>query len=792
MEPVGNRKEEELLRGLTAAEAEERVQSGRVNGDETVRTKTFGQILFTNLVTPFNILNLILAVLILLVHSPRNALFMGVIVCNAVIGTVQEIRAKKLIDRLSLIAAPKAHVIRDGRTLEIPVSGIVLDDLMELKAGMQVCADCRLLSGEPEVDESMITGESDPVEKEPGGELLSGSFIVSGSCLARVIRVGGDNYAAKITKQAKYLKRPASEIMISVNRLIKAIGFLLIPVGTALFIKQHLFLGQDIRKAVVSTVAALVGMIPEGLVLLTSVVLAVSVIRLGRRQALVQELYSIEMLARVDVLCLDKTGTITEGRMQVRAWEPLSGHTEEELQRKACGLVQAIGDTNPTARAVLESGAAPAAWTVIRTIPFSSARKFSAVFTEEAGALYLGAPGYVAKNTLPEETAAQIGAVAAQGERVLLLAQTGDVTAEHPEDDAEVIGFVRITDVIRSSAPETLAYFKEQGVELKVISGDAPETVSAIAARAGLSGAENYVDATTLAGEAETKAAASRYTVFGRVKPEQKLWLIQALKAEGHTVAMTGDGVNDVMALRESDCSIAMAAGSDAARNVSQIVLLNSDFASMPHIVAEGRRSINNLQRSAALFLTKTGFSTLIALIFLFLAAPYPLQPIQFTLISGLTIGIPSFVLALEPNRELVRGHFLPNVLRKALPGSFTDVTAVVLLTVLSLSAELPHAEMSSMSTLAVAFVGFLVLFKVCVPFDRNRICLFAGLIVLFVLAAVLFGGFFGIRPIHWEMFKVLIIIAGVSVGAYLLFLLLFEKILGRWFSGGASPRKKP
>lgn len=528
---------EKMHRGLSSAEVAERMRKGQVNGEQEVKTKSFSQIFLTNIVTPFNILNVILAVLIFLVHSPKNALFMGVIFSNALIGTIQEIRAKCLIDKLSLIAAPKARVIRDGREQEIPVAELVLDDWMSLSAGRQICADAQVISGECEVNEALITGESDPVIKKEGDPLMSGSFVVSGRCLARIIHVGEDNYAAQITRQAKYLKRPSSEIMEGINQIIRSIGAIILPIGLLLFLKQYFFLDIPVQDAVVSTVAALVGMIPEGLVLLTSVVLAVSVIRLGRKQALVQELYSIEMLARVDVLCLDKTGTITEGSMQVDEIYPLGRWQEQDVKEAVRLLAQGLMDENPTAQALRQYCPESISLEPQQKVPFSSARKWSGISFAGRGSYVMGAGEFVLEECGPEICGPMAEAVS-RGQRVLVIARSPYLfSGQQLPAELEPVGLVFISDRLRPSAKETLKYFADQGVTLKVISGDHPLTVAKIAGRAGLAGADNYIDASTLHSEDEVRKAADQYTVFGRVTPEQKLWLVQALKAEGHTVA---------------------------------------------------------------------------------------------------------------------------------------------------------------------------------------------------------------------------------------------------------------
>ncbi len=769
---------EDGRRGLTRQEVQERIQKGQVNGEEEIRSKSFGQILWGNLVTPFNILNVILASLILLVGSFKNMLFMGVILSNTVIGTVQEIRAKRLIDKLSLITEPKARVIRDGREETIRVEEVVLDDVTVLETGSQVCADSRVLSGSCEVNEALITGEPDPILKRQGDFLLSGSFVVSGRVQAQVEHVGADNYAAQISRNAKYMKRPHSEIVSSINRLIKVIGFSIVPVGAALFCKEVFLGGLFWKEAVVSTVASMVGMIPEGLVLLTSVVFAVGVLRLGRRSALVQEMYSIETLARVDVLCLDKTGTMTTGEMQVDRLHPLAGHSRQEVREAAAALMAALADRNPTAEAIRKFCPAAPGWQAEKTVPFSSSRKWSGAQFPGRGTYVLGAESFVFPGGLPSlgET---IQEAVERGQRVLVLAVSREPFREQElPEGLEPAALVFLSDTIRENARKTLRFFADQGVELKVISGDDARTVSQIARRVGLPGADQYVDASALPDEEALDAAVGQYTVFGRVTPQQKQQLVRSLKARKHTVAMTGDGVNDVLALKESDCSIAMAAGSDAARTVSQIVLLDSNFASMPYIVAEGRRSINNLQRSASLFLVKTFFSTIIALVFIFLHASYPFEPIQFTLVSALTIGTPSLLLALEPNQERVRGHFLWNVIRKAIPGALTNVFNTVLLVLLAGSQRFSPEEISTMAVVLMGYTGMMILFKVCIPFTWQRLLLFAAMGGGFALAFLFLRDLFSLRWLTLRMTGLLLPLLGAATGVFLFLLMLTAAFL--------------
>ena len=769
----------EQLHGLTDAEVRQRIEQGLVNHNSDVKSKSIKRIVLENLITPFNILNFVLAVMILIVGSYKNLLFMGVIICNIFIGTVQEIRAKKTIDKLSLIAEPKAHVIRDGIKQAIAIHDIVMDDITFLGAGNQVCSDAVVIEGECEVNESLLTGESEPVLKQPGDHLLSGSFIISGNCHARVEHVGKDNYAAQITDNAKYVKKPNSEIMRWTNRIIKYIGFTLIPVGIALFCKQVFISHQGFNDAIVGVVAALIGMIPEGLILLTSVVFAVSIIRLSQHKTLVQELYCIETLARVDVLCLDKTGTITEGTMEVTDVLPLHDTTNEELNIALGSLIHALEDDNPTFNAVKTYCDQYDKLTCNHIVPFSSARKWSGASFDENGSYIFGATEFILKDSSPYQEI--IKEYSEKGQRVLMLAHSPH-QIQDKELPAEIhpMAFLFISDKIRAEAPDTLAYFAEQGVDIKIISGDNAITVANIAKKAGLKTAEQYVDATTLQTPEEIKEAAQKYSVFGRVTPQQKLDLVKALKEQGHTVAMTGDGVNDVLALKESDCSIAMASGIDAARTVSQLVLLDSNFASMPKILKEGRRSINNLQRSSSLFLTKTIFSTINAILFIFLHFDYPFQPIQLTLISALTIGAPSLILALEPNKERIKGKYIVNVIRKSIPGAMTMVFNIVALAIVCSFIHFNSTEISTLAVMITGFAGLLVLLKVSLPFNWIRCALFFTMLGAFIFAIFILKDLFSLASITLPMFYCFLVLAGFAIIVFVLFSLLIDKLLSK------------
>ena len=657
--------------GLTKEEVEERIKENKVNYDTSLPTKSIKTIVRENIFTLFNLINILLGVAVFCVGSYKNLLFLIVIFCNTAISIIQEINSKKAVDKLSILAQAKVNCIRDGEKQEIGINSIVLDDLLMLETGNQIVADSIILEGEVEVNESFITGESDVIYKRKGDTLLSGSFVVSGKCKAEVIHIGDENYTSKISSGAKYVKKVNSEIMKSLNGIIKIVSIAIVPIGILLFFNQLGLTENSFKNAVVNTVAAIIGMIPEGLVLLTSTVLAVSVIRLSKRKVLVQELYCIETLARVDTLCLDKTGTITEGTMEVNDIIEIT-KSKEELEEILSEISSASDDNNSTIEAIRAKYKNKQKWKVINKIPFSSQKKWSGVCFKDKGSYIIGAPEFVLREKY-DEYKERIEKYSNDYRVIIVANSEGDFIEKELPDKLEVLGFVLISDVIRKEASKTLKYFKEQGVNIKIISGDNPITVSKIAKRAGVENSEKYINMQEIKTKEQLEKAAKEYTIFGRVTPVQKKELVQALKKEGHTVAMTGDGVNDVLALKEADCSIAMASGSDATRNVAELVLLDSNFASMPEIVLEGRRTINNIERSATLFLVKTIYASILAIIFLFVNMPYPFMPIQLTLISTVTIGIPSFVLALEPNKERIKGKFLRNVISRALRNSFNS-----------------------------------------------------------------------------------------------------------------------
>ncbi len=774
---VNTKREVDVKLGLDDAQVTERMAKGLHNGTAGITTKSEKQIILENTLTFFNIVNIILAILVLTVGSVKNCLFMGVVFSNALIGCIQEIRSKRTIDKLSLISSPKATVLRGGQRKHIQIADIVLDDILCLSTGSQISADAVVVEGEMEVNESLLTGESDPIIKRKGDVLLSGSFVVSGSCTAQVTAVGSDSYANKIVKGAKYIKKPNSEIMKSLNLIVKISAIAIIPIGIILFCKQHFILGSPYGESVISTVAALIGMIPEGLVLLTSVVFAVGVIRLSNHKTLVQELYCIETLARVDVLCLDKTGTITEGTMELDGIIPAGNHSKEEIDHGLAALSANLKDSNPTFDAVKAEYGNSSKLIADYCAPFSSARKWSGAAFSAKGTYILGAYEFIVKDQR-EEDKNLISELSEKGLRVLALLHSEEkIASQNLPENTELLGFVLFRDKIRENAPATMEYFRQQDVTLKVISGDNAASVAAVARKAGITGADKYIDMSTVSSDEELREAAELYSVFGRVTPEQKLKLVKALKANGHTVAMTGDGVNDVLALKESDCSIAMAAGSDAARTVANLVLLDSDFSSMPEVVKEGRRSINNLQRSASLFLTKTFFFAFISVFFMFVNTAYPFEPIQMTLISTLTIGIPSFLLALEPNKDRVKGSFIVNVIRKAAPISLAMTLNMVLVVVLQNFIPVTPAEISTLAVLLTAIAGFILVVRLCHPFNLMRGAMVVVLITAFTLCFTFFKGLFSITVMDVHMISITLPVAVISLVAVFAFTKLIDRI---------------
>lgn len=749
--------------GLTAQQVQEHRMHGWTNQPVDPPSKTTKEIIRENVFTYFNLIFLVLAVLLCLVGSFRDLTFLPVIVLNTLIGIIQETRAKKVLDNLTMLNAPHAMVIRDGKKSQINAEDLVVDDIVIFEAGNQVCADAEVCAGEVQVNESLLTGESDEVTKRKGDQLMSGSFIVSGQCHARLDKVGADSYISRLTLEAKAMQNTEqSEMIRSLDKLVKWVGVAIIPIGIILFIQAFVFQGEGFRSSVTSMIAAVIGMIPEGLYLLASVALAVSSIRLAQKKVLLHDMKCIETLARVNVLCVDKTGTITENTMEVQDVIP----TKEYEEGKMCPLSELLGDftaaqssDNITMEAMKRYFKIASGKKAVAKTGFSSASKYSSVTFEEASYV-LGAPEFVLKEQY-ENYEEAISAHASKGARVLVFGTAKEEPDGKPLKEAVTpLAYVLLANPIRQEAKETFTYFAEQGVEVKVISGDNPLTVSEVAKEAGIAGAERYVDASTLHTEEEMRAAVLNNAVFGRVTPNQKRKFVQILKEEGKTVAMTGDGVNDVLALKDADCSIAMASGSDAAAQASQLVLLESDFSCMPEVVLEGRRVVNNIQRSASLFLVKNIFSFLLSLVSFVFMFTYPLEPSQISLISMFTIGVPAFFLALEPNKNIIKGHFLTNVFLKALPAALTDVLAVGALVIFGRTFGVSSADISTAATMLLSIVGFMILYTISAPMNVLRGVILGGCIVGLLFCSIFLNDLFAITGMTTKCVMLFVVFA--------------------------------
>lgn len=719
--------------GLNPEQIRIREENGWTNDEVASPGLTTKEIVHNNIFTYFNLIFLILAILLCLVGSFRNLTFLPVIICNTLIGIVQEIRSKKVLDRLTMLNAPHAEVIRGGVSLNLEADQLVVDDIVVFRAGNQICADAVVEAGEVQVNESLLTGESDEITKKRGDRLMSGSFVVSGSCHARLDKVGADSYISQLTLEAKAMQQGGqSEMIRSLDKLVKIVGIALIPIGIILFVQSYFYNHDSFRQSIISMVAAVIGMIPEGLYLLASVALAVSAMRLASKKVLLHDMKSIETLARVNVLCVDKTGTITEDSMCVSEVAKAKAYDEEkmpDLNRMIGDFVKGMDADNSTMRAMKEHFTEHSEKVPEKVIPFSSTVKYSGVIFKDQ-AYVLGAPEFVLREDYTKYQG-RIEQYTSKGFRVLVFGNyDGEPDGKPLTGTVTPLGYVLLLNKVREEAPATFKYFADQGVAIKVISGDNPITVSETAKQAGIEGAENYVDAGTLKTEEDIALAVSKYTVFGRVIPEQKRQFVQALKKQGMTVAMTGDGVNDVLALKDADCSVAMASGSDAAVQASQVVLLESDFSRMPEVVLEGRRVVNNIQRSASLFLVKNIFSFLLAIFSAVFMITYPLEPSQVSLISMYTIGIPAFFLALQPNRDIIKGHFLTNVFLKALPAGLTDVLAVGALVVFGQTFGVASKDISTAATMLLAIVGFMILYRICQPMNALRMIVWIGCVI--------------------------------------------------------------
>lgn len=719
--------------GLNPEQIRIREENGWTNDEVAPPGLTTKEIVHNNIFTYFNLIFLILAILLCLVGSFRNLTFLPVIICNTLIGIIQEIRSKKVLDRLTMLNAPHAEVIRGGVSLNLEADQLVVDDIVVFRAGNQICADAVVEAGEVQVNESLLTGESDEITKKRGDCLMSGSFVVSGSCHARLDKVGADSYISQLTLEAKAMQQgEQSEMIRSLDKLVKMVGIALIPIGIILFVQSYFYNHDSFRQSIISMVAAVIGMIPEGLYLLASVALAVSAMRLASKKVLLHDMKSIETLARVNVLCVDKTGTITEDSMCVSEVVKAKAYDEEkmpDLNRMIGDFVKGMDADNSTMHAMQEHFTEHSDKVPEKVIPFSSTVKYSGVIFKDQ-AYVLGAPEFVLREDYTKYQG-RIEQYTSRGFRVLVFGNyDGEPDGKPLTGTVTPLGYVLLLNKVREEAPATFKYFADQGVAIKVISGDNPITVSETAKQAGIEGAENYVDAGTLKTEEDIALAVSKYTVFGRVIPEQKRQFVQALKKQGMTVAMTGDGVNDVLALKDADCSVAMASGSDAAVQASQVVLLESDFSRMPEVVLEGRRVVNNIQRSASLFLVKNIFSFLLAIFSAVFMITYPLEPSQVSLISMYTIGIPAFFLALQPNRDIIKGHFLTNVFLKALPAGLTDVLAVGALVVFGQTFGVASKDISTAATMLLAIVGFMILYRICQPMNALRMIVWIGCVI--------------------------------------------------------------
>ena len=753
------------INGLTTSEVNKRIKQGKVNIDTTPKTKSIKQILKDNIFTYFNFLNLVLGLAVFIagtlkgdiIYGLKNCLFMGVIITNSIISIVEEIISKKIIDKLSVLSVSKVNVIRNNIEETIMVNDIVEGDVLHLLRGDQIPTDSIVLSGKLEVNEALITGESNAILKHVNDELLSGSYVVSGDAYVKVIHVGLDNYVAIISKEAKYNKRVESVIMSSFTKLLKILSIMIIPIGIIMYISQY-YITHNAVDSIFTTVAALIGMIPEGLVLLTSSVMAVGVIKLYRVHVLVQELNAIEILARVDTICLDKTGTLTENKLSVSSMILNKGYTEQDFRKYLGNYLYSTIDNNQTIEA-LRSGFTSIQAEKTNSIEFSSDRKYSAIEFNDY-TLYLGAPDILSKDNKKIEKYLEDYRIVALGIK--------NSKISDKLNNIDIIGYVLLEDVIRESAKDTLEYFKNNNVDVKIISGDNSKTVSTIAKKLGL---DNYsaIDVGEL-NEEEIKSIINDYQVFGRVKPQQKKWIVKYLKEAGHTVAMTGDGVNDVLALKESDCAISIKSGSDAARNVSQLILLNDDFNSLPNVVKEGRQTINNVERSGSLLLVKTIYTLLLITFSILVSQKYFFIPIQLTFITSFTIGIPSFVLALEPNDKIVEGNFLFRMLSRALPTALTVVFIIAIVTAFTSIFDMSYDLQTTLCVYLTTIIGLVYLYKICIPFSIGKTILFCAMLIGFILSSIMLPDIFNLLNINPT---ILLIVFVLSIDALYIYKLL-------------------
>ena len=783
--------------GLSPQETKLRQSNGLSNIMPPSNTKSEGQIIKENVLTFFNLIFLVLALCLCLVGSFKNLMFLLVAVANTVVGSFQEIRAKRAVDKLTLVAAGTAKAIRSGQRVSVRTDQLVRDDIVEFAAGDQICADAVVRDGQLQVNESLLTGEADAILKNPGDTLKSGSFVISGRARVQLTHVGSESYAAKLAAEARRnVRSTKSEMMLSLTKLITVVGIALIPLGIILFLRHFLsvFQGLPLRDSVESTVSALIGMIPEGLYLLTSVAIAASCLKLSRKRVLVQDMNCIETLAHVDVLCVDKTGTITEPTMEVTDVYPLNSErfSYDDIEKILAAFYHGEEPDNETARAMGQQFAGETTWRAVKRMAFSSSTKWSGADFGENGRYVVGAPEFIMGDRY-DSIRSEAEPWSERGCRVLLLAAYDTAFDDGPLQSAHVapIALVFLSNLLRPDAQETFRYFASQGVSVRVISGDNPITVAQVAARAGIENADRYVDAMTLSTEQDFEEAVKYYTVFGRVTPEQKRYLVRAFQKQGHTVAMTGDGVNDVLALKDANCGIAMASGSQGASQVAQIVLLNSQFSAMPAIVAEGRRVINNIQRAASLFLVKNIFSFALTLLLLFIDMPYPLLPIQLSLISTFTIGIPSFFLALEPNYARVEGKFMRNVIRRAMPGGLTNLTIVLLAGFFTSTFGLSNEQLNTICVWVMSAVGLVTLYHVSVPFTRLRLAVLAAMTAAMLFSLLVIPAFFDLPALNASSALILVTLLLACPTVMRFFRVIFDKRVAKLDLAPAKKQKK-
>ena len=783
--------------GLSPQETKLRQSNGLSNIMPPSNTKSEGQIIKENVLTFFNLIFLVLALCLCLVGSFKNLMFLLVAAANTVVGSFQEIRAKRAVDKLTLVAAGTAKAIRSGQRISVRTDQLVRDDIVEFAAGDQICADTVVRDGQLQVNESLLTGEADAILKNPGDTLKSGSFVISGRARVQLTHVGSESYAAKLAAEARRnVRSTKSEMMLSLTKLITVVGIALIPLGIILFLRHFLsvFQGLPLRDSVESTVSALIGMIPEGLYLLTSVAIAASCLKLSRKRVLVQDMNCIETLAHVDVLCVDKTGTITEPTMEVTDVYPLNSErfSYDDIEKILAAFYHGEEPDNETARAMGQQFAGETTWRAVKRMAFSSSTKWSGADFGENGRYVVGAPEFIMGDRY-DSIRGEAEPWSERGCRVLLLAAYDTAFDDGPLQSAHVapIALVFLSNLLRPDAQETFRYFASQGVSVRVISGDNPITVAQVAARAGIENADRYVDAMTLSTEQDFEEAVKYYTVFGRVTPEQKRYLVRAFQKQGHTVAMTGDGVNDVLALKDANCGIAMASGSQAASQVAQIVLLNSQFSAMPAIVAEGRRVINNIQRAASLFLVKNIFSFALTLLLLFIDMPYPLLPIQLSLISTFTIGIPSFFLALEPNYARVEGKFMRNVIRRAMPGGLTNLTIVLLAGFFTSTFGLSNEQLNTICVWVMSAVGLVTLYHVSVPFTRLRLAVLAAMTAAMLFSLLVIPAFFDLPTLNASSALILVTLLLACPTVMRFFRVIFDKRVAKLDLAPAKKQKK-